>query len=74
MRELGNLRKAVAVAGDYVGCGDNSCLFKKPTGMATNGGCRCLGAKGDRPKPFSLQAMARLYKEAKAFVEGDPNA
>lgn len=23
------------------GCGDNSCLFKKPVGMATNGGCRC---------------------------------
>lgn len=23
------------------GCGDNSCRFKKPSGMATNGGCRC---------------------------------
>lgn len=23
------------------GCGDNSCLVARPTGMATNGGCRC---------------------------------
>lgn len=23
------------------GCGDHSCEFVKPTGMATNGGCRC---------------------------------
>lgn len=26
------------------GCGDNSCLIKKPDGMATNGGCRCTRA------------------------------
>ncbi len=26
---------------DDDGCGDNSCLIKKPVGMATNGGCRC---------------------------------
>lgn len=25
----------------HYGCGDNSCLFNKPKGMATNGGCRC---------------------------------
>jgi len=23
------------------GCGDHGCLIKKPTGMGTNGGCRC---------------------------------
>ena len=23
-------------------CGDNSCIFGAPGGMATNGGCRCL--------------------------------
>lgn len=27
---------------DFKGCGDNSCLVKKPKGMATNGGCRCM--------------------------------
>lgn len=24
------------------GCGDNSCMIKKPNGMGTNGGCRCF--------------------------------
>ena len=24
-----------------MGCGDNSCYFRRPTGMGTNGGCRC---------------------------------
>ena len=24
------------------GCGDNSCIFGAPGGMATNGGCSCL--------------------------------
>jgi hypothetical protein len=24
------------------GCGDHSCRFKKPSGMGTNGGCRCI--------------------------------
>ena len=23
------------------GCGDHSCVIEKPTGQATNGGCRC---------------------------------
>lgn len=42
-----------------VGCGDNSCRFKKPTGMATNGGCRC------KDKPFVMSAFAELYKALK---------
>jgi len=31
---------------DFEGCGDNSCLVKKPSGMATNGGCRCMENRG----------------------------
>lgn len=27
---------------EYLGCGDSGCSVEKPTGMATNGGCRCL--------------------------------
>ncbi len=27
------------------GCGDNSCVVSKPSGMATNGGCRCEARK-----------------------------
>jgi hypothetical protein len=34
----------MVILGYYIkeeGCGDNSCLVKKPKGMATNGGCIC---------------------------------
>lgn len=34
------LRTEAAAVG-LVGCGDNSCRFVPPSGMATNGGCRC---------------------------------
>jgi hypothetical protein len=27
-------------------CGDNSCVFGSPSGMATNGGCRCFARPG----------------------------
>lgn len=27
--------------GPDFGCGDHSCYVSKPTGMGTNGGCRC---------------------------------
>ena len=26
---------------DDSGCGDSGCIVKKPSGMATNGGCTC---------------------------------
>lgn len=64
----------------YVGCGDNSCMFKKaedgkklasalppldallpkPSGMATNGGCRCVERGGGRPGVAA--SLAKLYK------------
>lgn len=25
-----------------IGCGDSACIFGRPAGMATNGGCRCF--------------------------------
>ncbi|MEQ9418118.1 MAG: hypothetical protein RJQ08_11300 [Salinisphaeraceae bacterium] len=38
------------------GCRDNSCVIEKPTGMATNGGCRC--------RPWQLRAeIVRLQSE-----------
>lgn len=33
MKQLGDLAAT--------GCGNGSCQIKKPTGMHTNGGCRC---------------------------------
>ena len=38
---------------ELVGCGDNSCLIRKPGGMATNGGCRCEV----RSLRFAVQAL-----------------
>lgn len=31
-----------------IGCGDNSCRFGSPGGMATNGGCRCFERSSSR--------------------------
>ena len=38
--QLANIRRD---PGDMpvTGCGDNSCILARPTGMATNGGCQC---------------------------------
>lgn len=59
------LRAVVRRAGDLLGCGDNSCLFIKPRGMATNGGCRCLNAPG------VSRTLSNLYKAALQVVEPD---
>jgi len=60
------LDAAVCSVRKVVGCGDNSCLFVKPKGMATNGGCRCL----DGHRPFATQAVAQLYKASIAVLDG----
>lgn len=71
-----------------LGCGDHSCLFKKPVGVGTNGGCRCLSELPDRKKRRELeQYVVRLQKHAKeqaallrecamtaSFVSADRNA
>jgi len=52
---------------DMQGCSDGSCLFKKNTGMVTNGGCRCSvelmrteeGVKAVR----TIQYLRRQIKE-----------
>ena len=38
-------RQLAARYGIQIGCIDNSCMFGAPGGMATNGGCRCPGAR-----------------------------
>lgn len=58
---------ATEVVRGYVGCGDSSCMFASPKGMATNGGCRCLGRDGSH-RPLAPQALARLYKAALALA------
>lgn len=52
--------EAYRTAERYLGCGDHSCLFKRPAGMATNGGCLCVDRGGGRP---GVQpALGALYK------------
>ena len=57
---LREIVEATALASQYVGCGDNSCLFVKPSGMATNGSCRCVERGNGRPGVAS--SLGRLYK------------
>ena len=57
---------ALALIERYAGCGDNSCMFIKPKGMATNGGCRCFERVSDTRQRLLAQALALLYREVKA--------
>ncbi|MFA4971513.1 MAG: hypothetical protein WC683_02790 [bacterium] len=66
--EDARLVEAVAAVTARAGCGDNSCMFITPHGMATNGGCRCCG-RGDH-KPGLPMALAQLYKVALDVVKG----
>lgn len=60
---VATLREAVAEVTVCAGCGDHSCRFVKPRGMATNGGCRCAD------RPYVLATLAKLYKAALAATE-----
>lgn len=75
------LKKAVGVTDDLavaaealtslLGCGDNSCLFVKPKGMATNGGCRCwehLGDKGRQEQRNFFTRISFLLKEVRKLT------
>lgn len=43
-----------------LGCGDNSCVFGRPGGMATNGGCCCLSeAERSSRTHLLLQCLRR---------------
>lgn len=50
------------------GCGDHSCAIKKPTGMGTNGGCRCNPkgmAEDFMALAVRLEEVGRYWKIAK---------
>lgn len=69
-RESAERRSAIAHAVElvakYTGCGDNSCLFSKPTGPGTNGGCQCIKLA----RPFVAAALAKLYRDARGLLAG----
>ena len=43
------------------GCGDNSCYVKRPEGMATNGGCRCIHNRSLQNILWSRAAQIDAY-------------
>lgn len=63
-KERGAIAEAAAAVTQYVGCGDNSCRFVTPKGMATNGGCRC------ERRPGVMTTLAKLYRAALAPEPG----
>lgn len=68
-------RKYVAAAEYVGGCGDGNCVVLRPTGMHTNGGCRCTynmdraRERGVRGLLMIAQSFARAAI-AKAEKEG----
>jgi hypothetical protein len=46
-----------------LGCGDNSCKYVKPSGMATNGGCRCAQNNSRNVERFLLRNIAKLHQQ-----------
>ena len=53
-----------------LGCSDGSCIFKKRTGMVTNGGCGCFAAyKATKPEIMKLRHIARMALEMSVEIE-----
>lgn len=68
------------------GCGDHSCVIARPTGMGTNGGCRCPDYKlrhtirvyrsdlaAARQEAAELQAARVAYASEFQLVRGEPD-
>ena len=64
--EVRRLREALEKV-PVLGCGDSSCSFQRPRGMATNGGCRCVDEKNHYAQ---LKKIGEACKEARAALEG----
>ena len=70
MREI--MSRLLAQAG-LTRCGDNSCMFGSPGGMATNGGCRCIENFSDRrlsrSQSLYIQRLPLALRNAVADIE-----
>lgn len=65
-KEIARLKSALAPAKrpEIEGCGDTSCRCRPPSGVATNGGCRC----DERRVHAALAAWRRYAMELEARV------
>lgn len=63
-------RELAAQYGYGIGCQDNSCWFGSPSGMATNGGCRCwpLGVSTNNITNSDLAQMRQLARSLAAIL------
>jgi hypothetical protein len=52
-------------------CGDNSCVFGPPGGMATNGGCQCLKGSPIELRRKLMLVAKDIRKLAAACREGE---
>lgn len=68
--ERASLRSIVDQLAKIPGCGDNSCRFVRPTGMATNGGCRCHDSHSARMRMGFLASLLRRIRE---ILDADPD-
>jgi hypothetical protein len=66
-KRVGGLRDAFEELSKHVGCGDSSCVFGTPRGMATNGGCICI----ERARPFVAAGCGKLYRALRDFLAAE---
>lgn len=63
-RQVCTLRGALERIRDGVsdGCADGSCVIRKPEGMHTNGGCRCVKQKDVQRLQLAILASRRVAR------------
>jgi hypothetical protein len=70
-RELVKYLESALNAPGLNGCGDSSCIVKRPVGMCTNGGCRCFSdlrySKPDGMHKFIL--VQKLINASRQLIE-----
>ena len=54
---------------EHLGCGDRGCFVRKPTGQATNGGCRCFDDIQPRDRARAMKEEWRRMQARIAYLE-----
>jgi hypothetical protein len=67
VRTLAEVEKDLHV----LGCSDGNCVVLRPTGMHTNGGCRCARKVADAFKADALVKILRLHQERADTIRAD---
>ena len=63
-----SLSREIAESCGIKPCGDNSCMFGRPGGMATNGGCRCIKNLDGAQMPMSHRTFILRMASAIRFA------